>query len=127
MQKEFVLRDLRDFSCLSYFISVSTVNEISVSIIGNREEGDKEYCNLSYKNDIDSVELHENSILTLSEPITVKFTYPDNMQCQIQLNTNSVMSANGKVLMHYSFTVDFESNTITAMVFELTGWKSLTV
>lgn len=125
MQKEFVLRDLRDFSCLSYFLSVSTTKEISIKIIGNRETGDKTYCSLNYKYDSDSVKLHENSLLTLLEPITVQFEYPDNLNCQIQLNTDSVMSAKGKILMSYSFTMDFEGDTITAVVFDLTGWKAL--
>lgn len=125
MQKEFILRDLRGFSCLSYFLSVSTTKEISIKIIGNREIGDKTYCSLNYKYDSDSVKLHQNSLLSLSEPITVQFEYPDNLNCQIQLNTDSVMSAQGKILMSYSFTMDFEGDTITAVLFDLTGWKVL--
>lgn len=125
MQKEFILRDLRGFCCLSYFLSVSTTNEISVAITGNRETEDKQYCKLEYKNNDNTVQLHENSLLTLSEPITICFEYPDNSICQIQMNTDTIMSPQGKALINYSFTLDFENEAATALIFDLTGWKAL--
>lgn len=100
MQKDFILRDLKGFSCLSYFLSVSTTKGVSVLITGNRENEDKLYCELDYENKDNSIRLHESSLLTFSEPVTISFKYPDNLKCQIQVNTDAIMSSQGKSLIN---------------------------
>ena len=74
MEKKFVLNDLKGFCCLSYFAvaSKSVAEKLTVSIIGNREEGDKTYCSVTCKAGDNGVGLYENSLLTLSEPVTVQ-------------------------------------------------------
>lgn len=125
MTKTFELRDLRGFNCLSYFLSVASTSGLEVRIVGKRDGEDQVYAALSFHYASDAIRLHQSSLITQEEPIVVQFDYPQSKVAQIQLNTDTVMTAGGKVLINYVFSVDFDGERSTAMLFDLTGWKSL--
>lgn len=125
MQQTYSLRDLRDFPCLAYFVTVASTAHVSFRLLGKRADGDHQYFQLSYQNSDPSLRLYQGNLLTLSEPLTLIVDYPDNLPGQFQLTTDGISSRDGKQLLDYTLSIDFDEADFSEIVFSLTGWKKL--
>lgn len=125
MQQTYSLRDLRDFPCLAYFITVASTAQVSFRLLGKRKDGDHQYFHLNYQNIDSGLRLYQGNLLTLSEPLALIVDYPDDLHGQFQLTTDGVSSKGGKQLLDYTLSIDFDESAFSEITFSLTGWKKM--